>query len=322
MQMFLRSIAVFLVFIFPQVAYCQAMDNTTVERTVNRERYARVHYENDFYTKTDYYYTQGMFVEIVHPGLKWFPLMRLILKPKQSEIKYGLALEHNGYTPMDFVQSEIQYGDRPFAATVMLKTFAIATDTTHKRRIGTTLSTGIIGPAAGGGEIQTAIHRKTGDDLPLGWHNQIANYPVLNYQVNLEQQVVALGSFALLTANVSARVGTLSDKVSAGGTLMAGFFNQPITPVSAQKRKIQLYGYIHPEVSLVGYDATMQGGFFSSNPYTIPSSDVKRIVYQHHAGVVVTLFNLYAEYFTSWTSSEFKGGKTHGTGGVQIGCYF
>jgi len=317
---------IFCLFLFTfldlETIYCQAIDNSTAERNMDGNRFARLQYENDFYAKTDYYYTQGIFLEVVHPLIRKFPLAKLLWKPKATEIKYGLAVEHNGYTPTDFTKSEIQPGDRPYAAAIILKTFSIATDTMHYRRISTTLSTGIIGPGAGGGEMQTAIHRKTGDDLPLGWRNQIANYPVLNYQIRVEQQIVSLGSMALLSADASARFGTLSNKVSIGAMTMLGFFNQPFTSVSNQKHKVQVYGYFHPQVNLVAYDATLQGGFLRSNSYTVLSKDVQRIVYQHHLGFVVKFFGFYAEYFRTWTTAEFSNGKTHGTGGLQIGYWF
>jgi len=305
-----------------QSAFSQAIENCAAERNMDKNRSLRIQYENDFYDKTDHYYTQGIFLELIHPGIGKFPLSKLLWQPIGSEVKYGLALEHNGYTPTDFTISDIQVGDRPYAAALMLKTFSIATDPLKHRRISTTLSTGLIGPGAGGGEMQTAIHRKTGDDLPLGWHNQIANYPVINYQILIEQKLVALGPFALFSVDASCRLGTLSTKACLGGLVMLGFFNQPFQSASAQKYKTQVYGYMHPQINLVGYDATMQGGFSRSNPYTIPASDIKRLVYQQRLGVVVKLFGLYAEYFRTWTIPEFSNGKAHGTGGLQFGYWF
>jgi len=224
-------------------------------------------------------------------------------------------VEHNDNTPEDFTKGEKQPGDRPYAAAILLKTFSIATDTIHKRRIANTLSIGIIGTDAAGGEMQTAIHRKTGDALPLGWHHQIANYPILNYQICVEQKLLSLGSMFLLSADASARLGTLINKVTIDGMTMLGFFNQPFKSVSNQKYKVQFYGYIHPQLNLVTYDATLPGGFFRSDPYTVLSRDVQRFVYQHHLGVVVKFFGFYAEYYNTWTTAEFRNGKTHGTGG-------
>jgi len=321
MRNFLFYLVVF-VFSTAKPSNGQAIDNTVAERNPDKNRYARVHYENDFYTKTDYYYTQGMFLEVIDPGIKRFFFSKLLWQPTVSELKNGIALEHNGYTPKDFSKPGIQFGDRPFAATLLFKTFSIATDTIKKRRISTTLSTGIIGPAAGGGEIQTGIHRKTGDAIPLGWHNQISNYPVVNYQVRVEQELLSLPSLALLSVDVMARLGTLSCKTSVGGMLMAGFFNQPYQSASAKKHKVQFYGYLHPQLNVVAYDASLQGGFFVSDPYTILTGKVKRLVFQQHAGVVVKLFGLYVEYFQSWTSPEFTEGKSHGTGGLQVGYCF
>jgi lipid A 3-O-deacylase len=128
----------------------------------------------------------------------------------------------------------------------LFKTFSIATDTIKKLRILSSLSTGIIGPAAGVGEIQTEIHKKPGDFLPLGWHNQISNYPVLNYQVRIEKKLLALGKLALLLLNAPARLGTLNSKASLGGLLMISLFNHACQSVLTKKTKFRFINMCIP----------------------------------------------------------------------------
>jgi hypothetical protein len=76
---------------------------------------------------------------------------------------------------------------------------------------------------------------------------------------------------------------------------------------------------VHPQLNLVGHIASLQSGFFGLNPYKIPSGQVNRMVYRQNVGVALKFFGLYAEYFQTWTSPEFSGGTSHGTGGLQIG---
>src|ERR1700733_11404019 len=140
-------------------ASAQRIDNSSVFKTVSSDRYFRVHYDNDYFTRTDLYYTQGIELEYVNPFLKVIPLMKLLIRPEQSEIKYGICIDHVAFTPTSTSTNQIQYGDRPFAACLSFKTFALATDSFRHRRISSGLIAGIIGPGAGGKEMQTDIHR-------------------------------------------------------------------------------------------------------------------------------------------------------------------
>lgn len=323
MKIFLNYLVFIVVVLSPLTLSAQAVDNNGLERNINKEGYVRFNYGNDFFTATDYYLTQTIFLELVHPGLRRFPLMQLLVQPAKYEMKYGLATEHNAYTPTDYVSSQILYGDRPFAATLSLKTFVIATDTDRKQRISSSLSTGIIGPGAGGGEMQTYIHEHTPNAIPHGWHNQIANDVVLNYQVAYEKQLLALSDYMNIAASGMARVGTLSDKANIGLTLMAGVLNNPFQSINIKGRRLQLYVYDHPEVNAVAYDATLQGGAFNRNSaYTIAGADVTRVVFRNNWGVVLQWHKLYLEYYQSYMTKEFRTGMDMHNGGIQIGVGF
>jgi lipid A 3-O-deacylase len=131
----------------------QAMDNTLSYRNIAGNKYFRINYENDFFAASDRDYTQGILIEKVHPELKSFPLMKILRHPKNSEIKYGLAIEHNAYTPNEIGQYAIQYGDRPYAGVLMLKSFLMADNFERRIRISVSFNTGIIVQAAGGEQI-------------------------------------------------------------------------------------------------------------------------------------------------------------------------
>src|SRR5271154_2284830 len=106
------------VFIFPAFVAAQAIDNTTSFRNISSDHYFRIFYENDFFSGTDRDYTQGIYIEKVKPCLKKFPLTALLWKPKSGDVKYGLAIEHDAYTPNLISPPDIQYGDRPYAAAL------------------------------------------------------------------------------------------------------------------------------------------------------------------------------------------------------------
>jgi lipid A 3-O-deacylase len=300
--------------------HAQAVDNNGIERAINKERYVRLNYGNDYFTATDYYLTQTILLEFAHPALRKNPVSNILFRPATFQIKYGLAAEHNGYTPTDYVPAQILYGDRPFAGAISLKSFAIAADTNRKQRLASSLSIGIIGPGAGAGEMQTYIHERTPNAIPEGWPNQIANDLLLNYQLGYEKQILQAADYFHVSATALAKLGTVSTKANAGLTFMTGIFNSPYASFRIRNKRVQLYIYDHPEVNFVIYDATLQGGLFNkNNPYTIASSDVTRAVFRNNWGIVAKLGIVYLEYYQSYMSKEFKTGMEMRNGGIQIG---
>lgn len=301
----------------------QNVDNGAVYRTINADKYVRLHYENDYFSLTDEYYTQGINLEYVHPALKKSPISSILIGAKTKPTKYGLALESLGYTPTSIGHDEILYGDRPFAGVLFLKSFAIVNDSVQHYRITSSLSTGVIGPSAGTKEMQKAIHSWIGDVSPRGWENQISEDLVLNYEANYERELLAFKNVFSMTGKVGGRLGTLSDKAYASAAFMAGFFDNAFESFSKRKHSLQVYLYDEPQFHLIGYDASLQGGVFNrSSPYTIAAGDINRAVFQNNFGIVIKFKGISAEYFQSFLSKEFETGATHRYGGVRVGVVF
>ena len=133
MKKSLQQIIITLIFIFiSTISKSQLTDNHSTYRTLQSDRYFRFHYDNDFFTKADEYYTQGITWEYVHPSIKKFPLSTLLFKPYAMPVKYGLSLNLFGYTPTSILSDNILLGDRPFDANITLKTFLIQADSIHR----------------------------------------------------------------------------------------------------------------------------------------------------------------------------------------------
>lgn len=314
-----RSLIVLYLCLCNLSAGAQAMDNTLSFKNINSDSYYRFNYENDFFSGTDIYYTQGIHMELVAPWVKKIPLSKLLLHPRFGYTRYGIGVEHDGYTPTDISPDFILYGDRPFTACLFLKTFLIAIDTVKKQRFSTALNTGVIGQAAGGSEMQSGIHRALHDLTPHGWRNQLHNDAILNYQADYEKQLLSKGHIFSLDADAMARAGTLSDKAGGGITMMIGYFDSPFSSGTATKKNFRMYAYEHPEVDVVGYDATLEGGVFNhTSPYTISPGNVIPVTFSNRFGFVVIYHRLYLEYFQSYLSGEFKTGTYHVWGGIQI----
>lgn len=304
--------------------FAQRSDNTAFYRNVTGDKYFRIHYDNDFYTKTDYYYTQGYSLELVNPALRKNPVSAILIKLKDSRSKYGLAFEHFGFTPTSIKSDVILRGDRPFAGVIMLKSFSISVDTIRKQRLVSTLSLGMIGPAAFAGRMQATIHRWTDDPEPHGWQYQIRNNPVINYEVSHEKELLNLPDILSVNTSIQARAGTLSDKVQAGFSLTLGRFDSSFgKPDKSHRKNFRAYVYSQPLVGLVGYDASLQGGFVNrSSPYTLKSNEINRITFQNNFGAVINIWKIYVEYYQTYLSKEFKAGRQHRWGRVKLGVAF
>lgn len=297
----------------------QKIDNMASFRDMKSTNYFRFHYDNDYFTSTDKEYTQGYNFELVSPRLAKNPVNHLFITPKNSEFKYGLSLEHIGFTANNIASNQIQFDDRPFAAAIMLKSFLIATDTINKSRIISSLNLGIIGPGAFGGDMQTAIHEATGNTIPLGWYNQIKNDVVVNYEISFEKQLLRFNDFFTVQSNTTVRIGTLFTNASVGLNATLGIINSPFTTLK-NKSKFQLYLYTQPLVNFIGYDATLQGGLFNhKSVYTIKESDIERFTFQNNYGIVLQYRWLYLEYSRTLLTREFSYGSQFKWGGIRIG---
>ena len=321
----IRLIFIIIGFLFNSIVQAQLIDPTNTYNAVSGDRYFRFSYDNDYFTKTDNYYTQGINIEYVHPVLQKFPLTGLLAKLPGSNYKYGLSIDLAGYTPTSIAADHILYGDRPYAASLTLKTFKISTDAVHKRQLSTSLILGVLGQFALGQEIQTGIHKGLNNPLPMGWQFQIKNDIIMNYQVNYEKRIWNAGKGLQIGAAAEARLGTFQQKLGAGFTIMAGHFNDPYEYIVGRKsgKKLQYYFFGHPFINLIGYDGTLQGGLFNrKSPYTIGAADISRLVFQGDAGITISTRRLYLSYCQSLMTKEFSTGKYHRWGGVRFGIAF
>ena len=302
----------------PEV-YGQKIDNTSSIRSLPTSSYFRFSYDNDYFSATDYYYTQGYSFELAHPSLRKNPLARLLVRLNDSSAINGIALEHIGFTPTSIRHEEILVGDRPFAAVIGLKSFLISINREKKLRLASVLSTGVIGPAAFGGEMQKTIHGWIGGVDPKGWNHQLKNDIVLNYQLALEKSLIEQKLFSL-NAGTKLNAGTLHDNIEVSSILKAGIFEADYELSSKAKRLFQAYIYFEPVVGLVAYDGTLQGGMLNrSSEYTIASSELSRMTFQQNLGLIVKIRGLYLEYSRSFITKEFQMGRRHSWGGIKLG---
>ena len=308
--------------VFPICLFAQKIDNTASFRDLKTERYFRFNYDNDYFASRDQDYTQGYNLELVSPAMQHNPINKLFLKPKKSESQYGISIEHIGFTAFNIGSADIQFGDRPFAAAIMLKSFSVSTDTIHKSRFVSSLNVGLIGPGAFGKEMQVGIHEATGNTIPQGWQHQIRNDVVLNYELSYEKQLLRYNNIFSLQTNTTVRFGTLFTNASLGFNATFGIIHQPFASLKT-KKKFALYGYAQPMLNVIGYDATLQGGLFNrKSPYTIADNEIERLTGQVNYGIVLQTRTLFLEYSRVIIIREFESSSSSKWGGIKVGFRF
>lgn len=305
---------------FSLQVHAQLMNNAVSYRSISHTNYVRHSYDNDFFTATDKYYTQGINMEVVTPGFSKLPARYILFHPANSTVQYGLALQHNAYTPTSITDANIRYGDRPYAAALMLQPFTISTNEAQRQRITSMLSLGVTGQIAGGQWMQETIHRNLRNVMPQGWQYQVANGPLINYRIFYEKSLLHINNIMELSGTALADAGTLQTKAGIGANIMLGYFESAYK--AERKRRFAAYIYAHAQAYAIGYDATLQGNMFRNNIYTVSSSSITRLTGENKLGFVLRYGGIYLEYYQAQLTKEFTTGNPHSWGGVLLGVGF
>lgn len=295
-------------------------------RPTSHDRLLTYTYANDFLFRTDYYFTQGMTLALVHPALARSPVNYLLRKGPIGSIQhYGIQLRYDGFTPLRIQDDFIRTGDRPYAAYLYASLYRVSTQPARHQRLTTAVEVGFIGPEAGGKQLQTKIHELTNNPRPLGWDYQIATAAVLGYRVGYEKQLLVAPGVAELLGIAEASLGTLYTYGSAGLRFRAGHFNPYFSNLGIAGpdgrtglRRWQCYVQSSVEARAIGYDATLQGGLLgASSPYTLSAAEVRRAVLRSSIGLVLAHQGLSLAATATQVSPEFVGARWHRWG--QLG---
>lgn len=293
---------------------------------VKNNRYFSFIYENDFFSATDRYYSQGVMLELVMPFMRKSPFSKTLIRwNKNAQNYYGLRVEQDCFTPVSIRFDTLNRLERPYSGTFAMGHFLSSIDPVKKQRLYTQLDLGVIGPLAKCEETQKGIHKALDNIAPLGWENQISNDLLLNYKFQYEKALVS-AKYIELIGTTEARAGTIYDDIGAGIHLRTGkinsyFDNYGITK-NAAKNKFQAYFTAKAKGKLVAYNGTLQGGLFTKSIYEIAPQNVTRAVFFSYLSVVVTYKRLSLEYARTYLSKEFKTGLDHGWGRCNITVCF
>ncbi len=300
-------------------SYAQKIDENASFRSLQTSSYFKFNYDNDYFANRDRDYTQGYSFSLSKDWLKKNPINSLFINLKNTRENYALTLEHIGFTPDNYVSEAIQFGDRPFSASLLLKSIKTAVEQDKKMRFVSAFSFGLIGPGAFGKEMQVGIHELTGNKIPMGWQNQIKNDVVLNYKFTAEKELLRYKNLLAIQGYSTLQLGTLFTNVSLGSSITVGLINNPYLEFANQKG-FKIYAFIQPELTAIAYDTTLQGGLINtSSPYTINSGHIERLTMQNNYGIVLQTNGFYLEYSRVILSKQFETDGVSKWGGIKLG---
>ena len=80
--------------------------------------------DNDIFSNTDYYYTNGFKLELVIPGLNKSPINKIFATTRHIDIDIcGFSITQNIYTPTNPDTKDVLLGDHPFASYLAIGQF-------------------------------------------------------------------------------------------------------------------------------------------------------------------------------------------------------
>ncbi len=317
----MRLFSVFFISLLSIVSLAQE-DTILLKKKAFRE--FQFNYDNDFFSATDRYYTQGIYLKLTLPILKKSPVSKLLIPINKDAVnQYGLRLEQDVFTPRSIRHDSIYYGERPFAAFFLISHELISVDREKKQRLITQVDLGIIGPAAMGKEEQKGIHKALDNIEPLGWQYQLSTDYLINYNLRFEKGLLRRKYIDWLAIS-ELKLGTLYDNTAIGTMLRIGcmkhyFETNEIAPIP----DFQCYFFGRLMGTVVVYNATLQGGVFNNKDvYALSSKEINRGIATAHIGVVLVYKNVSLEYTKAYLSAEFKNGLQHGWGHCMVAVCF
>ena len=282
-------------------------------------------FDNDIFDNTDYYYTNGINIELITPLAIISPLSGFLIGLSGSQINlYGFSIKQNIYTPINPDIAEISKGDRPFSAFLTMGQFRESYNLQKRISVKSSINFGVLGPASMGSLVQSSIHNIE----PVGWNNQIKNNIVINYSIKIEKGIISTPHIEL-NLTVGGNFGTIFNKINSGLYFRTGSFSPVVKCAttsygsSANNNAIQYWFFVTGETNLVAYDATLQGGLFNNeNPYVIQNNDINRVVVNLSIGVALYYKQFGVEFQNFYLSPEFKNAYDFRWGRIKLAFQF
>lgn len=187
--------------------------------------------DNDSLLNTDNGYTNGLYVSFFETGEKsgktptpdfWVkPLLWTLPKQDVEQAINAYMIGHTMMTPSDITIANPSEDELPYSALLALSNSYVTLGETVSDQISVTL--GLLGPSAGGEEIQKAVHEFIDADEPQGWDTQLQDEIVFQLTRSRALQYWTSKSKHFdVVLDSELNLGTMATSMSGGAMLRWG----------------------------------------------------------------------------------------------------
>jgi len=294
------------------------------------------YFENDLFTGTDRFYTNGVKLGWTSANLEKFadspyasgllPLIDRIPYINSPDYQKNLAFSigQNIYTPDDTEAAEVVDGDRPYAGWLYLGIGFIWKNAEVRNSL--VLDVGVVGSWSYAEEAQRGVHDARGLQVPRGWDNQLHNelgvvavyertwrWPKHERRVGLDWEFLphvgaAVGNvYTFANLGGELRVGlNLPDDFGTAGIGPAATTSTPVERGQAAERSrfdLGLYVFARADGRAVAHNVFLDGNTFGDSA----SVDRKPLVADVSVGTSLNYHNTKVTYAVTYRTEEFDG---------------
>ncbi len=267
-------------------------------------------WENDVFTATDQYYSQGIFLQYEHHNLDVEWLNRFFIPLPNLERTLKTGVEQRGYTPSTILSDTFLKGDRPYAATIAYGTRFFSRSLSRNYALNWGIYLGFIGKPAFGEYTQKTIHKWINSPKPYGWQFQLKTGFIANAEFGYTKLFFTRSRWVRMELGDEITIGNLTNEMRVHAGLKLGYIGN----------RRQFYLYYTPELRIVAYDGTLQGALFvKPSQAAIPASSIDRLVSEQQIGIYLRYKPFYATAHFHYQSRLFKNAGNHMWGGIAVG---
>jgi len=185
-----------------------------------------LYFENDIFSTTDSQYSSGekfnWIFRVQNPDSFIYNI--LFLEYGEEDVYTSFSIVNQIYTPVNLEATRLLVHDRPYAGWTYVEGAIHKSSSSNLRSLY--LQVGTVGPDSRSEQIQNTIHALIGNDLAMGWDNQIDNEIGINLRYVHKWRYVPPIFYNIESAFIpyaEADVGNISTQASLGASMRIGY---------------------------------------------------------------------------------------------------
>ncbi|HTI08301.1 MAG TPA: lipid A deacylase LpxR family protein [Puia sp.] len=300
--------------------------------SIPAQHYLSLRHDNDFFNVagagTDEYYTSGIYLEYSFLARRNNILNKILFSPRTTSPSFfTIGATQWMYTPDSLDNHNNPRQDYPYCGVLFLH-FTRENLLSPKQLFRSELWLGTTGSPALADQTQVFVHHFIKSVIPRGWDHQIPTYPVVNYNLYYERNLLSLGRLAKINGVAYTQTGTLLNTAELGLNVLLSnqkdnFFPARIYHVNNQEasKKWKVFLELRPSVKFVATNAMLQGRLWGPKDYYhINAGDLHRVLLEGTGLIGLRIKNFAIDYRQVFQSAEFKSVHSHVWGAFTISC--